>query len=116
MARCIEDMEDLLGRIWSPGLIKALSHSSDNILRCIASTLCLGIVLNELFHFFNILGKTFDRVSICAIAVVPVANKADSDPEFAIIISDDVVYDLLQSLLGSIDPRAHRTGAVKEET
>lgn len=95
-------MENLLLGVRRPSLVKAFSESSDNILWSITSALSLH-ALNVFFHFFDIIGETFDRKSV-SIAMVSVADKAHSDLQFSLIVINDVVNNLFQSIFGSLDP------------
>ena len=95
-------MENLLLGVWRPSFVEAFFKTSNNILWSITSALSLH-ALNVLFHLFDIIGETFDRKSV-SIAMVSVADKAHSDLQLSLIVIDDVVNYLFQSIFGSLDP------------
>jgi len=83
-------------------LVEALSESTDNILGSIASSLGLHI-LDILFHVINIICESFDGESV-SVTVVSVSNKADSNIELSIIVVDNIVNNLFESILCSSNP------------
>jgi uncharacterized protein YejL (UPF0352 family) len=72
-------------------------------------------VLDVLFHVINIVSKSSNGESI-SIAVISVANEADSNIELSLIVVNNIVDNLLECILCSSNPRAHGAGTIEEQS
>lgn len=105
MARCIKDMEHLLGRTITPVLIQTFPQSTNDIFRKVATTNCLNSRY-EILDLLDIFSERLNGESLC-VTMISVANETDSDLEVAGAACDDVLYNFLKSFLCSFNPGAH---------
>mmetsp|Transcript_36090 Transcript_36090/g.55432 ORF Transcript_36090/g.55432 Transcript_36090/m.55432 type:complete len:268 (-) Transcript_36090:311-1114(-) len=113
MARSVEDVEHLSLGARRPLLVQAFSEAADHVLREISASHGLD-VLDEALDRIYVFREVFDAEPL-RVAVVAVADEADSHFQVTLAALNHVRYDLLQGLLRSSDPGAHRTGAVAEQ-
>ena len=107
-------MEYLALGVRRPAQIEALAHTADNILREVAASDGLDI-MDEILHLFDVFSEVLDSEALF-IAVVAVSYEADPHGQLTITVCLHVVDYSRQSLLGSLDPRGHRIGAVEEQS
>ena len=116
VARSIKDVENLFSRTQSPVLVEALSLSADDIFRKITTSVSLDS-RNKLLELCDIVCKLMNsKPLILRILMISVSHKADSDLEISVGAVNDILYNLLKSGFGSLDPTSHGCGAVEEET
>ena len=112
MARCIRDKESLLDAISVPGELQSFIKTTLHVLGHISTTRS-SLRLYPFFSCVDVIRKV-KHIKPGKVVNVSVGDEADPDAHTGVRVYD-VVDNLAESVLGTLDPRTHRGCAVEDK-